>query len=131
MSQIGKKPIEILDGVDVNISAQSVSVKGKLGELNMNYNPIIAIGKEDNKILVSRGSDEKQHRELHGLYRALVANMIEGVTNGYRKELQLVGVGFTADANKGKFLLLNLGFHILFILKSLKESTLKLQMLLL
>ena len=110
MSQIGKKPIEILDGVDVNVSPESVSVKGKLGELNMNYNPAITIGKEDNKILVSRRSDEKEHRELHGLYRALVANMIEGVASGYKKELQLVGVGFTADANKGNFLLLNLGF---------------------
>ncbi len=110
MSQIGRKPIEILDGVEVNISAESISVKGKLGELSMNYNPAITIGQEDNKILVSRPSDEKEHRELHGLYRALVANMIEGVANGYKKELQLVGVGFTADANKGNFLLLNLGF---------------------
>jgi large subunit ribosomal protein L6 len=110
MSQIGRKPIEILDGVEVNISTESVSVKGKLGELNMNYNPAITFGQEENKILVSRPSDEKEHRELHGLYRALVANMIEGVANGYKKELKLVGVGFTADANKGNFLLLNLGF---------------------
>ena len=110
MSQIGRKPIEILDGVEVNISSESVSVKGKLGELNMNYNPAIVIGQEGNKILVSRPSDEKEHRELHGLYRALVANMIKGVANGYKGELKLVGVGFTADANKGNFLLLNLGF---------------------
>ena len=110
MSQIGRKPIDIPEGVDVTITSASVGVKGKLGELSQDYNSIINISQEDKVLFVTRSSDEKKHRELHGLYRSLIANMIQGVSEGFRKELQLVGVGYTADANKGNFLLLNLGF---------------------
>ena len=110
MSQIGKKPIKIPEGVEISISKGSIKVKGKLGELLQDFNPVINISHKENTIIVSRSSDEKVHRELHGLYRSLVANMIQGVTEGYKRELQLVGVGFTADASKGNFLLLNLGF---------------------
>lgn len=78
--------------------------------MSEDYNSVMSISLENNILVVSRPSDEKQHRELHGLYRALIANMIQGVSEGYKKELQLVGVGYTADANKGNFLLLNLGF---------------------
>jgi large subunit ribosomal protein L6 len=110
MSQIGRKPVDIPEGVEVTIATGSIAVKGKLGELSQKYNSVIKFSQEDSKIVVSRLSDEKEHRELHGLYRALVANMVKGVSEGYKKELQLVGVGYTADATRGSFLLLNLGF---------------------
>ena len=110
MSQIGKKPINIPEGVDVILSKGSIQVKGKLGELLEDFNPIIDVVHKGNEITVSRSSDEKKHRELHGLYRSLISNMVRGVSEGYKRELNLVGVGFTADASKGNFLLLNLGF---------------------
>ena len=110
MSQIGRKPVDVPEGVEVTISPGSIAVKGKLGKLSEDYNSVMNISLEGNMLVVSRPSDEKKHRELHGLYRALIANMILGVSEGYKKELQLVGVGYTADANKGNFLLLNLGF---------------------
>ena len=110
MSQIGRKPVDIPEGVEITISKESFVVKGKLGELSQNYNCAITIVQDASSIIVSRPSDEKEHRELHGLYRSLIANMIKGVSEGYKKELKLVGVGYTADANKGNFLLLSLGF---------------------
>ena len=110
MSQIGRKPIDIPENVEVTVKSDSVLVKGKLGELVQSYNPIIKVSKVDNAIEVSRSSDLKKERELHGLYRALIANMVIGVSEGFSRELQLVGVGYTADASKGSFLLLNLGF---------------------
>ena len=108
MSQIGRKPVDIPEGVEVTIASGSIAVKGKLGELTQDYNSVINISQEEDVLVVSRPSDEKEYRELHGLYRALIANMIQGVSEGYKRELQLVGVGYTADANKGNFLLLNL-----------------------
>jgi large subunit ribosomal protein L6 len=110
MSQIGRKPVDVPAGVDVTIGSNSIVVKGKLGELSQDYKSVIKISQENNMLVVSRPSDEKEYRELHGLYRSLIANMIEGVSEGFKIELQLVGVGYTADANKGNFLLLNLGF---------------------
>ena len=111
MSHIGKKPINIPEGVEININdSGEVNVKGKLGELSEAFNPKILISKEDNLITVQIPSETKRFRELHGLTRALIANMIEGVSNGYSKELNLVGVGYTADASKSNYLLLNLGF---------------------
>jgi large subunit ribosomal protein L6 len=110
MSQIGRRPIDIPENVEVTVKSDSVLVKGKLGELVQSYNPIIKVSKVDNAIEVSRSTDLKHERELHGLYRALIANMVIGVSEGFRRELQLVGVGYTADASKGSFLLLNLGF---------------------
>ena len=110
MSQIGRKPINIPEGVKVSIDTENITVTGKLGELYQEYNSEIDISQKNEAIFVSRSSDEKRHRELHGLYRSLVFNMVKGVSEGFKKELQLVGVGYTADAAKGNFLLLNLGF---------------------
>ena len=110
MSHIGKKPINIPDGVDVNINNSLVNVKGKLGELSQNFNSDLMIEKVDNVLTVKIPSETKKLKELHGLTRALIANMVEGVSNGYSKELTLVGVGYTADASKENYLLLNLGY---------------------
>ena len=110
MSHIGKKPINIPDGVEVDISNSGlVTVKGKLGELSESFNSDISIEKEENILTVKIPSNTKKFKELHGLTRSLIANMIEGVCSGYSKELNLVGVGYTADA-KGPYLLLNLGY---------------------
>ena len=97
MSNIGKKSIIIPAGVNVNISNSNINVKGKLGELNINYDYRIKISKSDKEINVSRNSDERKFRELHGLYRALVYNMVLGVSEGFKKELELVGVGYTVE----------------------------------
>ena len=87
MSNIGKQPINIPDGVVLSIDNNLVSVKGKLGELSMEYNSIINIENTESGVVVKRPSDSRKNRELHGLYRALIANMVQGVTEGYSKEL--------------------------------------------
>lgn len=110
MSNIGKQPILIPEGVELSQKNLLLRVKGKLGELEQELHPASNIKIDNNKIIVSRTSDDRQQRELHGLTRVLIANMIEGVTSGFQKELQLVGVGYSADASKGNFLLLNIGF---------------------
>jgi len=111
MSHIGKKPISIPEGVDVSVESSGlIHVKGKLGELSQVFNSELLIKNSDNLLTVKVPSQTKKFRELHGMTRALIANMIEGVSNGYSKELTLVGVGYTADASKGNFLLLNLGY---------------------
>ena len=110
MSRIGRKPIDIPDGVDVGIKGSLVNVKGKLGELFFEHQAVIKVHLKDNIVEVTRINDEKSSRELHGLTRALIQNMINGVSEGYKKELELNGVGFTADAKKTPFLILNLGF---------------------
>ena len=109
MSNIGKLPINIPDGVDVNVSANSVNVKGKNGELFMEYNSLIKITNKDNVVTVSRKSDNRKDKALHGLYRALLSNMILGVSEGFSKELQLVGVGYGVE-KKGDFILVTAGF---------------------
>ena len=109
MSNIGKQPITIPDGVDVNINKDRLIVKGKLGELSMNFKSLIKIDLSDNILTFKRMNNNKSSRELHGLYRALVYNMIEGVTNGYKKELNMNGVGYTAEL-KNDFLLVNAGY---------------------
>ena len=110
MSNIGKQPISIPKGVEVSRKEDNIFVKGKLGALNQEFKSDIQISINDNEIVVTRNSDEKIQRELHGLTRVLIANMVEGVSQGFQKELNLVGVGYTADASKGNFLLLNVGF---------------------
>ena len=110
MSQIGRKPINVPEGVSVTNNDSLVSVKGKLGTLEYQFNKKITIDISDNTINVSRVSDEKEAKELHGLTRSLINNMILGVSSGYQKNLTLVGTGYTADASKGNFLLLNVGF---------------------
>lgn len=116
MSRIGKAPIEIPAGVSVNISADNVvTVKGPKGELSQAVNPEFEIKVEDNHIVLTRPSDDREHRAQHGLYRALVHNMVVGVSTGYRKEMELVGVGYRATAT-GQVLELSLGFsHAIYI----------------
>jgi len=109
MSNIGKQPISIPDNVDVDISKDSVLVKGQLGQLNMSYDSKIHISSKDNIIIVKRKSENRSDKELHGLYRALLQNMVIGVSSGFEKTLLLVGVGYTAE-KKGDFLLINVGF---------------------
>ena len=109
MSNIGKQPIAIPEGVDININKDRLVVKGKLGELNMSFKPLIKIDFSSNILTFKRMNNNKNSRELHGLYRALVNNMIEGVTNGYKKELNMNGVGYTAEL-KNNFLLVNAGY---------------------
>ncbi len=108
MSRIGKKPINIKD-VEVKIDGQNVTVKGKLGELQMEVHPNITVKVEGDEIIVTRPNDAKQNRALHGLTRALIANMVKGVTEGYKKTLKIIGVGYRAEL-KGKGLLLNVGY---------------------
>lgn len=110
MSRIGKMPITIPEGVQVTISDDHVvTVKGKLGQLSQKVNPDIQIEIEDGTIHVKRPSDGKTHRSLHGLYRALLANMVKGVSEGFKTQQELVGVGYKAQA-KGQLLELSLGF---------------------
>ncbi|MCF6223758.1 MAG: 50S ribosomal protein L6 [Flavobacteriaceae bacterium] len=108
MSRIGKSPITIPEGVTVEIKDNVVTVKGKLGELSQNIGEI-AIKNEDGTLTLERPSEAKDIRAKHGLYRALVSNMIEGVSKGWSKELELVGVGYRAS-NQGQKLDLALGF---------------------
>ena len=114
MSRIGKNPISIPEDVNVDIQSDKIIVKGKLGELTQDYSEVSFVV-EDNVIKVTRPSESKSHKAKHGLYRSLVFNMIEGVSKGYTKELELVGVGYRAS-NQGQILDLALGFshNILF-----------------
>ena len=115
MSNIGKQPIVIPEGIDINISSSKVDVKGSLGELNLKLDSRISVEKDSNHLTVTRKSDSKKDKELHGLYRALIQNMVSGVSKGFQKELTLVGVGYTAE-KKGDFLLVNAGYsHPVFI----------------
>ena len=109
MSRIGKKPIAIPAGVDVKINGSEVTVKGPKGELKDTFSADMSIVMENNEIVVSRPSDNKEHRALHGLTRTLIANMVEGVSNGYKKELEVNGVGYRAQ-KQGKNLVMNLGY---------------------
>jgi large subunit ribosomal protein L6 len=108
MSRIGNNPISIPEGVTVEVNNSAVVVKGKMGELTQNFSEV-AINVEEGEVKVTRPSESKNHKAKHGLYRALVANMVEGVSKGYTKELELVGVGYRAS-NQGQKLDLALGF---------------------
>ncbi len=110
MSQIGRMPINIPENVEINNNNGNVSVKGKLGNLEFKFDSRMKIEISDTQVIVSRNSDQKKSRELHGLTRSLINNMIIGVSEGYEKKMTLVGTGYTADASKGNFLLLNVGF---------------------
>ena len=109
MSRIGRKPIPVPGNVTITIDGSTVKVKGPKGELVRRIRPEIALKQEDGTLSVTRPSDSKEHRALHGLTRALVANMVEGVTTGYRKTLEIIGVGYRAE-KKGKALVLNVGY---------------------
>jgi large subunit ribosomal protein L6 len=108
MSRIGNSPIEIPEGTTVELQDNLVTVKGKLGELSQEVSAV-TIKIEDGKVLISRSTDSKDHKAKHGLYRSLISNMVEGVTKGWSKELELVGVGYRAS-NQGQKLDLALGF---------------------
>tara|TARA_Y100001970_G_scaffold262142_1_gene346029 strand:- start:1949 stop:2491 length:543 start_codon:yes stop_codon:yes gene_type:complete len=110
MSQIGKKTIEVPDNVTVDFTDSKFTGKGPLGELSYTVLDGISISIQDNIITVSRKNDDKKYKELHGLTRSLIFNIILGVSEGFKKELNLVGVGYTADASNKDFLILNLGF---------------------
>ncbi|KAB1067455.1 50S ribosomal protein L6 [Tamlana haliotis] len=108
MSRIGNNPVAIPEGVTVDVKDNVLTVKGKLGELSQNFDTV-EIKVEEGNVLVTRASDKKEEKAKHGLYRSLVNNMIEGVSNGWTKQLELVGVGYRAS-NQGQKLDLALGF---------------------
>ena len=109
MSRIGKMPIPVPAGVDVTIDGQTVTVKGPKGTLTKSFHPDMKIAMENGEITVTRPSDNKEHRSLHGLTRTLVSNMVVGVTEGFQKELEINGVGYRA-AKQGTSANLTLGF---------------------
>ncbi len=109
MSRIGKEPIAVPAGVDVSVDGSRVSVKGPRGQLEQSFHPDMRILLEDGTVRVERPTDERDHRSLHGLTRTLIANMVEGVTQGYEKRLEIVGVGYRALL-KGTDLELAVGF---------------------
>ena len=119
MSRIGNNPISIPEGVTVSIEENVVTVKGKLGELKQEFSDI-TIKIEDNSVVLSRPSENKDHKAKHGLYRALINNMVSGVSKGWTKELELVGVGYRAS-NQGQKLDLALGFSHNIVLEVVPE----------
>ena len=121
MSRIGNNPVAIPEGVTVDVKDNVVTVKGKLGELTQNYDSI-EIKVEDGSVWVTRSSDTKDQKAKHGLYRSLMHNMIEGVSKGWTKQLELVGVGYRA-ANQGQKLDLALGFSHNIVLNIAPEVT--------
>ena len=109
MSRIGRLPIAVPSGVDVTIDGRTLTVKGPKGTLTRELHPDIAVAREDDQLVVTRPTEQKTHRQLHGLTRTLVNNMVVGVTDGYRKSLETTGVGYRA-AKVGEKLQLNLGY---------------------
>jgi large subunit ribosomal protein L6 len=109
MSRIGRKPIQIPDGVEIDVRPGSVKVKGPKGELNQDVNRDMKVAIDDGALTVDRPSDRGEHRALHGLTRSLIANMVEGVTDGFERRLQIQGVGYRAQL-KGKALEMSLGY---------------------
>jgi large subunit ribosomal protein L6 len=109
MSRIGRKPVAVPDAVSVSIAPGNIAVKGPKGELTQTYSQEMTVSQDDGTILVARPTDRGEHRALHGLTRSLIANMVEGVTDGFEKRLEIQGVGYRA-ALKGKNLELALGF---------------------
>ena len=125
MSRIGKKPVSIPKGVTITLKDSVVTVKGPKGELTQEIDRDITIEITETELIVSRPTEQIRHRAMHGLYRSLISNLVKGVTEGYKKELELVGVGFKA-ANQGNVLDLALGYshNIIFQVPSeLKVST--------
>jgi large subunit ribosomal protein L6 len=125
MSRIGKKPVSIPKGVTITVKDSVVTVKGPKGELSQEIDRDITIEITETELIVSRPTEQIRHRAMHGLYRSLISNLVKGVTEGYKKELELVGVGFKA-ANQGNILDLALGYshNIIFeVPKELKVAT--------
>ncbi|MSR36994.1 MAG: 50S ribosomal protein L6 [Gemmatimonadetes bacterium] len=109
MSRIGKKPVNLPKGVDVSVKKQTVRVKGPKGDLTMNIHPALSVKVDAGTVVVERPSDSAQHKALHGLTRTLIANMVGGVTEGYQRALEIVGVGYKAERS-GKGIKLSVGF---------------------
>ena len=109
MSRVGRMPITVPPGVVVNIKQNEVTVTGPKGELRRRFNPDMGVTLQDNSLIVERPSDSKEHRSLHGLTRSLLANMVEGVTNGFEKNLEIIGVGYRAE-KKGDNLEIRVGY---------------------
>lgn len=110
MSRIGNAPISVPQGVEINVSKGNlVKVKGPKGELFQQIDPDLTVEVDNGELTLKRPTDQKRHRSIHGLYRSLINNMVEGVTNGFAKELELVGVGYRAN-NTGQLLELTLGY---------------------
>ena len=125
MSRIGKKPVSIPKGVTITVKDSVVTVKGPKGELSQEIDREITIEITETELIVSRPTEQIRHRAMHGLYRSLIANLVKGVTEGYKKDLELVGVGFKA-ANQGNILDLALGYshNIIFeVPKEIKVTT--------
>ncbi len=126
MSRIGKLPIQLPQGITVTVNdANIITVKGKRGELSQKVDKDISIEVKDGIVTLSRPTEQKRHKALHGLYRALIANMVKGVSEGYKKELELVGVGYRA-ANQGQVLDIAVGYShpiVMMIPKEVKLST--------
>ncbi len=115
MSRIGKKVITVPSGVTINVNKTKVSVKGPKGELHQEIEPDFSIKQENGELLVERPTEQKRHKAMHGLYRSLIANMVEGVSKGFRHQLELVGVGYKANA-QSNILELSLGYsHNIFL----------------
>lgn len=110
MSRVGKKPIELPSGVDAKITPGSITVKGPLGEMSQAVNPKLEIKKDSNTLVVARQTNQKMYRELHGLTRNLIANMVTGVSKGYERTLDISGVGFKASIANKTNLMFTLGF---------------------
>jgi large subunit ribosomal protein L6 len=123
MSRIGRMPIDLPQGVKVDIKGNEVKVTGPKGELDRSFNPQMTISQRDNQMVVTRPSDERQHRALHGLTRTLLSNMVQGVTAGYEKTLDIVGVGYKAE-KKGDNLIFKLGYSHTIEVKPLPGVTL-------
>jgi large subunit ribosomal protein L6 len=109
VSRVGRKPIPFAKGVTIEKQNGTVTVKGPKGELSVDLKPEISVTINEGEVVLDRPSDSRQHKSLHGLYRALIAGMITGVTEGYRKKLEIVGVGYRAEL-KGQKLILQLGY---------------------
>ncbi|WP_209125327.1 50S ribosomal protein L6 [Alkalihalobacillus sp. BA299] len=109
MSRIGKKPIEVPSGVTVTLNDNVITVKGPKGELSRSVHPEMVVKVEENQVVIERPSDNKEHRSLHGTTRSIISNMVEGVTKGYEKGLELIGVGYRATKSGSK-LVLNVGY---------------------
>ena len=109
MSRIGKQLISLPDGISVEIAERNVTVTGPKGRLSYTFESGVSVSRQNGDLLVTRASDEKRHRALHGLTRALIANMVKGVSEGYSKRLDLVGIGYTVE-QKGSHVLFNLGY---------------------
>lgn len=127
MSRIGKLPIAIPANTTVTIKGNTVSVKGPKGELTQDINPDITVEVKDNVVEVSRPDNEREHRAMHGLYRALIHNMVVGVSEGYTKQMELIGVGYRAQAT-GQVLELSLGYSHAIYIKLPKEVTVEAKM---